>query len=110
MKNQEKKYITNMKKNLKKLKSQTQPKPSVVIDAYYNGINGWTYSYTYPDMETATGVRETKDIYDLDDEQEFEGMSGAYIYIPRHTGEYSIPPQYLKEIGLACESSDEEVA
>lgn len=85
-------------------------KTKVVIDAYYNGINGWTYSYTYPDMETATGVRETKDIYDLDDEQEFEGMTGAYIYIPRHTGEYSTPPQYLKEVGLACESSNEEVA
>ena len=95
MKNQEKEYITNMKKNLKKLKAK------VVIDAYYNGINGWTYSYTYPDMETATGVKETKDIYDLEDEQEFESM-GAYIYIPRHTGEYPSPPQYLKEDGLAC--------
>ena len=109
MENQEKKYITNMKKNLKKLKAKTRQKANVVIDAYYNGINGWTYSYTYPDMETATGVRETKDIYDIEDEQEFEGM-GNYIYIPRHTGELSTPPQYLKEVGLACESADEEIA
>tara|TARA_R110002110_G_scaffold364764_1_gene574513 strand:+ start:388 stop:501 length:114 start_codon:yes stop_codon:yes gene_type:complete len=37
-------------------------------------------------------------------------MTGAYIYIPRHTGELSTPPQYLKEVGLACESADEEVS
>jgi len=97
MKNQEKEYITNMKKNLKKLKAK------VVIDAYFYGVNGWTYSYTYPDMETATMTHEVKDIYDIEDEQEFEGMTGAYIYIPRHTGETSQPPQYFKEVGLACE-------
>jgi len=79
-----------------KEKNMETKKTKVVIDAYYHGINGWTYSYTYPDMETATGVRETKDIYDLEDEQEFEGMTTAYIYIPRHSGEYPIPPQYLK--------------
>ena len=48
-------------------------------------------------------THEVKDIYDIEDEQEFEGMTGAYIYIPRHTGETSQPPQYFKEVGLACE-------
>lgn len=118
MKNQEKKYITNMKKNLKKLKdlkSQTQPKPSVVIDAYFYGINGWTYSYTYPDMETATMTNKVENIYhekifnDPTTDEAWEEL-GAYIYIPRMTSETSQPPEYLKEVGVACEqmSSIEE--
>tara|TARA_R110002110_G_scaffold364764_1_gene574512 strand:+ start:221 stop:364 length:144 start_codon:yes stop_codon:yes gene_type:complete len=45
------------------MEKQMDKKTKVVIDAYYNGINGWTYSYTYPDMETATGVRETKETF-----------------------------------------------
>jgi|TARA_R110000796_G_scaffold231685_1_gene349710 hypothetical protein len=108
MENQEKKYITNMKKNLKKLKAKTRQKANVVIDAYFYGVNGWTYSYTYPDMETATMTHEVNDIYsekifnDPTTDEEWEEL-GAYIYIPRPTGESSNPPQYLKEVGLACE-------
>ena len=39
-----------------------------VIDVYYYGINGFTYSYTYPDMVSATGVEDVKDIIDMDDD------------------------------------------
>jgi hypothetical protein len=112
MKNQEKEYITNMKKNLKKLKSKVQPKPSVVIDAYFYGINGWTYSYTYPDMETATMTNKVENIYhekiynDPTTDEAWEEL-GAYIYIPRMTSETSQPPEYLKEVGLACEQMSE---
>lgn len=108
MENQEKKYITNMKKNLKKLKAKTRQKANVVIDAYFYGVNGWTYSYTYPDMETATMTHEVNDIYsekifnDPTTDEEWEEL-GAYIYIPRMTSETSQPPQYFKEVGLACE-------
>ena len=108
MKNQEKKYITNMKKNLKKLKAKTKQKANIVIDAYFYGVNGWTYSYTYPDMETATMTHEVNDIYsekifnDPTTDEEWEEM-GAYIYIPRMTSVTSQPPQYFKEVGLACE-------
>jgi len=38
-----------------KEKNMETKKPKVVIDAYYNGINGWTYSYTYPDMKLQQG-------------------------------------------------------
>ena len=38
-----------------------------VIDVYFYGINGFTYSYTYPDMVSATGVEDVKDIIDMDD-------------------------------------------
>ena len=38
-----------------------------VIDVYFYGINGFTYSYTYPDMVSATGVEDVKNIIDMDD-------------------------------------------
>jgi hypothetical protein len=66
---------------------------TVVIDAYYYGVNGWTFSYTYPDMESATGADEVNKIYDQD-EVDFEDMH-QYIYVPRHTGKYPEPEQYL---------------
>jgi|TARA_R100001460_G_scaffold80503_3_gene121438 hypothetical protein len=70
---------------------------TVVIDAYYHGVNGWTFSYTYPDMESATGVDEVNKIYDQD-EVDFKDMH-QYIYVPRHTGEYPEPEQYLTGMG-----------
>lgn len=76
---------------------------TVVIDAYYYGVNGWTFSYTYPNMKIATGAEEVKDIYDCDESQEYlleEVLDGFknkeyHIYVPRHTGEYPEPEQYL---------------
>jgi|TARA_R110000787_G_scaffold75181_2_gene166676 hypothetical protein len=38
-----------------------------VIDVYFYGGNGFTYSYTYPDMVSATGVEDVKNIIDMDD-------------------------------------------
>lgn len=66
---------------------------TVVIDAYYHGVNGWTFSYTYPDLESATDVDEVNKIYDQD-EVDFKNMH-HYIYVPRHTGKYPEPEQYL---------------
>ncbi len=68
---------------------------TVVIDAYFYGVNGWTFSYTYPDMESATGADEVNKIYDQD-EVDFEDMH-QYIYVPRHTGKYPEPEQYLNQ-------------
>jgi len=48
-----------------------------VIDVYFHGINGFTYSYTYPDMVSATGVEDVKDIIDMDD------VSTHDIYVTR---------------------------
>lgn len=76
---------------------------TVVIDAYFHGVNGWTFGYTYPDMKTATGAEEVKDIYDFDESQEelleevldiFKNKE-HHIYVPRHTGEYPEPEEYL---------------
>ena len=66
----------------------------VVIDAYYYGVNGWTFSYTYPDMESATDVNDANKIYDLDDEADFYDMH-QHIFVPRHRGKYPEPEQYL---------------
>ena len=49
-----------------------------VIDVYFYGINGFTYSYTYPDMVSATGVEDVKDIIDMDDEGTHD------LYVTRH--------------------------
>ena len=74
---------------------------TVVIDAYFYGVNGWTFSYTYPNMEIATGEKEIKDIYIESQEELLEEALDVfknkeyYIYVPRHTGEYPEPEQYL---------------
>ena len=59
-----------------------------VIDVYFYGINGFTYSYTYPDMVSATGVEDVKDIIDMDD----EGTHEIYVTRDMDISEEAFPP------------------
>ena len=80
---------------------------TVVIDAYFHGVNGWTFSYSYPDMESATGADEVNKIYDHYSEADFKDMH-HYIYVPRHTGEYPEPEQYLNDYHAKIEAMPDE--
>jgi len=58
-----------------------------VIDVYFSGINGFTYSWTYPDMVSATGAEDVKDIINMDD----EGTHDIYVTRDLDTSKEDFP-------------------
>jgi len=63
-----------------------------VIDVYYKGVMGLTYSYTYATMQEATGCDDLNDIYNLDADDVVKD-----VYIIRNQIDEPTPPQYLGE-------------
>ena len=79
-----------------------------VIDVYFYGINGFTYSYTYPDMVSATGVEDVKDIIDMDD----VGTHNIYVTRDMNISEEDFPPakeglSYYPAKGMYSEKAEQ---